>query len=181
MRRVLLLALMAIALPTAALAGSLGINDYVGTTTLANPALVSGTVGGSSISVSFTQLAINGGAAGAGKITISVSLGSASSCGSGCSMASITGGTVDVWNSSSASLFHGTFSTTGGTATLVGSSLTIQGVTTGGNTVAGVFNLGKFGWQGSSDVFVTPEPGTLGLLGTGLVGLAGIVRRKLRS
>jgi hypothetical protein len=33
----------------------------------------------------------------------------------------------------------------------------------------------------SGDTIVTPEPGTLGLLGTGLVGLAGIVRRKLRA
>jgi hypothetical protein len=27
----------------------------------------------------------------------------------------------------------------------------------------------------------TPEPGTLGLLGTGLLGIAGLVRRKFRS
>jgi PEP-CTERM motif len=30
-------------------------------------------------------------------------------------------------------------------------------------------------------VSAVPEPGTLGLLGTGLIGVAGIVRRKLKS
>jgi hypothetical protein len=30
-------------------------------------------------------------------------------------------------------------------------------------------------------VTTVPEPGTLGLLGTGLIGVAGIVRRKLKS
>jgi hypothetical protein len=29
-------------------------------------------------------------------------------------------------------------------------------------------------------VVTTPEPGTLGLIGTGLIGLAGLARRKLR-
>jgi PEP-CTERM motif len=32
----------------------------------------------------------------------------------------------------------------------------------------------------TDDNFVTPEPGTLGLLGTGLLALAGIIRRKAR-
>jgi len=178
MRRVILLALLAIALPTAVLADSTGINDYVGYAGSTSPATVVGSVSsGGSLSVSFSQLAINGGAFGAGTVTISVSLGS-TSCGAGCF--NIAGGTVSVWNGSSVSLFNGTFSS--GSATVSGNSITIQGISTGGNTIAGVFKLSKKGgWQGSSDVFVTPEPGTLGLLGTGLVGLAGIVRRKLRS
>ena len=32
----------------------------------------------------------------------------------------------------------------------------------------------------SGDTIVAPEPGTLGLLGTGLVGIAALVRRKLK-
>ncbi len=89
-------------------------------------------------------------------------------------------GTVQVWSSTNTLLFTGTFS--GGSATETGgNNLIIAGFTTGGNTVAGVLKLGRLGWFGSSDTIVTPEPGTLGLLGTGLVGLAGIVRRKIRA
>jgi len=44
-----------------------------------------------------------------------------------------------------------------------------------------IFSTGK-GWiVGSVDsTVVVPEPGTLSLFGTGLIGLAGIIRRKLR-
>lgn len=172
MRRVILLALLAIALPTAALADSTGINDYQAS----NPTSV--TTSSSSLSVTFSTLSVNSGTFGAGTVKIWVSLGS--SCGAGCF--NITGGSVSIWNGSSVSLFNGVFSS--GTVLMSGknpSNITISGFTTGGNTVAGIFKLGKTGWGGSADVFVTPEPGTLGLLGTGLVGLAGIVRRKLRT
>lgn len=57
-----------------------------------------------------------------------------------------------------------------------------------GATTQITFDTGKNGFMGSvslgsgNTVFtVTPEPGTLGLLGTGLVGLAGIVRKKYKG
>jgi hypothetical protein len=181
MKKVVLLALLALALPIAASANTF---DYAGVAGVggAPAATVNGSVtNNGSVSITLYSLSVNGGSFAAGTISISVNLGS-TSCGPGC--LNITSGTVKIWNASSTLLFSGNFSS--GSATQVGNGaqgtvINLQGITTGGTTIAGVFNLGRAGWGGSSDTFVTPEPGTLGLLGTGLVGLAGIVRRKLRG
>jgi len=174
MRRVLLLAVLALALPMTAMASTI---DYAGFTTPTLATLTGGVSSNGSLTLTFHQLSINGSGAVPGTIQISLTFGN-TSCGNGCF--NITGGTVNVWNGASTLLFSGTFSS--GSATEIGgANLFLSGVTTGGNTVAGVVKMGASGWFGSSDTIVTPEPGTLGLLGTGLIGMAGLVRRKLRG
>jgi hypothetical protein len=48
------------------------------------------------------------------------------------------------------------------------------------NTGVGYFD-GTVGMGSGDTNIVVPEPGSLGLLGTGLIALAGIVRRKLKA
>jgi len=183
MRRVVLLALLALALPIAAAADTF---DYANAGTVSGgTAILSGSAtNGGSLSLTSALTAVvdtttnanvcgNGGAACNG--WVSVTTGSLSSCSSGLCF---TGGTLSITDNGK-TVFSGTFS---GTVTVANGFVIVNG-TVGG--VAGstqiVFKLGSSAGTISGDTIVTPEPGTLGLLGTGLLGLAGIVRRKLRG
>jgi len=173
MRRVFLLGLLALALPTAALASGVDYQGY-GTTAAGTATYSASLTTSGSVSLTMALTGISG-APASGTVAYSLTLGT--SCGSGCF--NITGGTVNVWNASHTSLFSSTFSS--GTVTSSAGFVNIQGFLTNGSTAATVLHVGNNVTFASSDTIVAPEPGTLGLLGTGLVGLAGVLRRKVRS
>ncbi len=165
MRRVILLALLALALPTATFASSLGTNDYSNFgSVLGGTATVAGTAT-TSLTISSELIGINSTLGNLGKVTVTTGA---------ISGGVFSAGTLTIVNSSNVTLFSSSIS---GTVSVVGGFTSVS-YTLGG--IVGGFQITKAGVV-SGDTIVTPEPGTLGLLGTGLVGLAGIVRRKLRS
>lgn len=202
-KKIMLLAVLALALPLAAFASSSIDTTNVGGTltgsasglSLSNSTLtqVSGLLGSSGLiqgtdlgTVSFTTGALTSGSLTGGNATFAAG-----------GTFTITGNGVN--GVPNGVIFSGTFS---GPVTVVengaGSSFsyTITGALsgtlyTGFKTVAATSQLTVFTHKGplvnggsvtisSGDTtIVVPEPGTLSLFGTGLIGLAGLVRRKL--
>jgi hypothetical protein len=176
MRRVFVLGLLALALPTLALADS--ITDFEGFgTSAAGTATITGTVTSSqSLNITTALTGVNGVATSG---TISWNTGALT--GSGSSF-TYSGGSLAIM-SGATTLFSGTFSSsTPGTVTVTPVSILISGVLAngGGTETITIMKSGAFSVSADIGVVTTPEPGTLGLIGTGLIGLAGLARRKLR-
>ena len=205
MKKILLLAVLALALPTALLAGS--SVDYTNSGGMLSGSSSGLTLSGSSL---IAANGLNGGGlitGNMGTVTFGTGALMSGSLAQGGMFAgggwfTITGnGTNGIPNGT---VFSGTFdgpvtwtlvtlsngthnytlTSTGGLSGMSGS-----GFRTVGATIQLTINTGKGFFDGSTTIasgdsnlsVVVPEPGSLGLLGTGLIGLGGVVRRKLKA
>jgi hypothetical protein len=206
MRRVLVLALLALALPIAAAAGVIDLTNSSGSVSVTNAGVVLGGIhksqlrsfDGISTGTVMGYVAFSTGSLASGSIT---GTGGATFNGGGSFIVTGVGAWAKTFTGSSTTpvtLFSGsfvgpvtwTFVSSHGLGSVYRLTGTIEGTLWDGRTVTGVTNQIIFAGNAQfaagighirmgNTLLAVPEPGTLGLLGTGLAGIAGMFRRKL--